>query len=251
MPGRVEIALLGVLIRNDTRLGRPPDRKTGVIPSHTALAFRRVKRGDQVERLRIFFEGQKAVCKATRHVHHAAVLGAELGAEALPKTRRARPQIEDRVPQRAAHTAHDLHLRRLAQLVMHAAQRALVFAQRVVDLHKAGIESSCREFPLAIDAGKKTAVVFAFVELDDKGPVERCRHKSHGISQAVFRCGSPATLSRRWRRVRNRTNWSPSKSRAEKPCARYRASSSSIPAASVYSSRKSGKSIPSLVKSTR
>ena len=44
MPGRVEIALSRVLVRDDAGLGRPPDRKARVVPAHAALAVRGVER---------------------------------------------------------------------------------------------------------------------------------------------------------------------------------------------------------------
>src|SRR6516225_701254 len=112
MPGRVEIALLRILVRDHPRLGRPAYPEARVVPAHTALALRGVESRDEVERLGILFERQETVGKAARHIHHAPVLGAELGAKALPETRRPRPQIEDRIPQRAAHAAHHLHFRR-------------------------------------------------------------------------------------------------------------------------------------------
>src|SRR5438093_6490946 len=98
MPGRVEIALSRVLVRDDARRGRPTDRKARVVPAHTALAVWGIERRDKVECLGILRECEEAVGKAARHVHHPTVLGTELGAEAVAERRRRRAQVEYRVP---------------------------------------------------------------------------------------------------------------------------------------------------------
>src|SRR5260370_41512551 len=99
MPGRVEIALVPVLVGNDQGLGRPAYREARVVPSDAALAIGGIEGRDQIERLDILGQRQKAVGEAARYVHHAPIAGAELGAEALAEAGRARAQIEDRVPQ--------------------------------------------------------------------------------------------------------------------------------------------------------
>src|SRR6266478_4621257 len=102
---------------------------------------------------------------------------------------------------------------------MHAAQPTLVLAQRVVDLHEAGIEASCRELAFAEHAGEKAALVLALVELDDNRSGKRGRHKSHGSLRRSFaaappspgrgddaRCAAARTARRRNRGARNRAS---------------------------------------------
>src|SRR6516165_10277006 len=74
MPGRVEVALLRVLVRDHLRLRRPAYPEARVVPAHAALALRGVEGRDEVERLGILFERQEAVGKAAGHIHHSAVL---------------------------------------------------------------------------------------------------------------------------------------------------------------------------------
>ena len=66
MPGRVEVALLLILLRDHLRLFRPGYREAGVVPAHTALELRGIERRYEVERLGILFERQKAAGKAAR-----------------------------------------------------------------------------------------------------------------------------------------------------------------------------------------
>src|ERR1700756_400301 len=99
---------------------------------------------------------------------------------------------------------------------MHAPQRALILAQRVVDLHEARIEASIGELAFAKHTRKKTALVLALVELDDDGAGKPGRHESHGSLRPSFavappsldrgddaRCAAARTARRRNRAPRN------------------------------------------------
>src|SRR5439155_13120547 len=159
----------------------------------------------------------------------------ELGAEAPAEAGRARAQIEDPVPQRALDAAHQLYLGRLAELVMHAAQRAAVAAQRIVDLDKAGFESRLTEFALAEQAREKAALVLALVELDDVGAGEgrrdelhaaltRSRSRSRSRAMSAGRGGGARCAAGRICRHRNRLPRSDGRriARAAPPCRRPR-----------------------------
>ena len=97
----------------------------------------------------------------------------------LPKVGESGPQIDDRVPQRAAHAAHDLDLGGVAKLVMHAAQGALGARQRIVHVDEAGFEPGGGKFPFAEHAGEKAAVVAALFQLDHPRVLERRFVKFH------------------------------------------------------------------------
>ena len=62
---------------------------------------------------------------------------------------------------------------------MHAAQRALLRRQRIVDLHKFRDEPGLRELVLAEYAGKEPAIVAALFDLDRIGALQRGRMKLH------------------------------------------------------------------------
>ena len=125
MPGRIEVAIAAVLVRDHGRLAWPRDGESRVVPADAALAFRCIELVDEVERLGIVGQREKAVGEALGHVHHPAVLGRQLGTEALAEGRRALPQVEDRVVERPADAADDLGLGLGGKLVVHAAQRSL------------------------------------------------------------------------------------------------------------------------------
>src|SRR3981081_1457956 len=179
MPGRVEIALVLVLVGNDQRLGRPADREARIVPAHATLAVRRVEGRDQVQRFDILGQRQKAMRETARHIHHVPVLSAELGAETLAEGGRTGPQIEERVPQRALDEADTLNLGRIPQLVVHATQGAAVAAEGIVDLYEMGFQPGFAEFALAEKSREKAALVRALVELDYQGAGERGRHEAH------------------------------------------------------------------------
>jgi hypothetical protein len=128
------------------------------------------------------------MCETAWYIHHVPVLGAEFSAKALAEGRGAGPQIEDRIPQRALDAAHDLYLGRLAQLIVHAAQRATVVAQGVVNLHKVGFEPRLAEFALTEESSEKAALVLALVEFDRIRARERGRDEAHaGLTPSRLR----------------------------------------------------------------
>ena len=51
VPGRIEVAIAAVLLREHGRLARPRDGESRVVPADAALTFRRVELVDEVEGL--------------------------------------------------------------------------------------------------------------------------------------------------------------------------------------------------------
>ena len=100
--------------------------------------------------------------EALGHVHHPAVLGRQLGAEALAEGGRALAQVEDHVVERPADAADELGLGLGGELVVHAAQRPFLGAERVVDLDELGRPAHGRRIPLAEGPGEEAAVVARF-----------------------------------------------------------------------------------------
>ena len=90
-----------------------------------------------------------------------------------------RAQIDDRVPEGAAHAAHHLDLGRRRQLIVQPAQRALPRAQRIVDLDEAGLETVGGKLALAEIAGEEPAVVASLFEIDHAGSIKRRVVKLH------------------------------------------------------------------------
>src|ERR1700730_9143513 len=102
---------------------------------------------------------------------------------------------------------------------MHAAQSAPVLAQRVVDLHEAGIDAGFRELAFAKHAREKTALVLALVELDDSRTGKRGRNETNKSPRPSFaaappspgrgddaRCAAARTARHRNRGPRNRAH---------------------------------------------
>jgi hypothetical protein len=64
---------------------------------------------------------------------------------------------------------------------VHAAQRAALRTQGVVNLHKASDKVVLRELLFAEEAGKKTALIAALLQIDQIGALQGSLCKSHFI----------------------------------------------------------------------
>ena len=82
---------------------------------------------------------------------------------------RTRAQIEDQIVKRTADAADELGLGPGGELVVHAAERPLPGAQRVVDLDEAGDELVRGEFLLAEGSREESAVVAPLFQVDQVG----------------------------------------------------------------------------------
>src|SRR5215469_381829 len=138
--------------------------------------------------------------------------------------------------ERPPDATHELHFRGGRELVVHAPERTLGCAQRVVCLHEVGCEPVASELTLTKGACEEPPVVTALLESDDVGSCERRLAEDHRSSSggiAALASGIAGCLSRlsRLRSIRNRTNCSPSNSFLPKPCSTIRRWSSSMPEA--------------------
>ena len=97
MPGRIEVTMATVFVRNHDWLAWPRDGESRVIPTNASFAFRCVEFVDEVKRLGVVGQCNKAMGKPLGHIHHPPVFGRQLGTKALAEGRRALPQVEDRV----------------------------------------------------------------------------------------------------------------------------------------------------------
>ena len=143
----IEVRPVAVLVRDLGRLDRPSMPNRGSFQRMPRSSFGRVEVAHQIERLGIVGERQDPVREAARRrtssVRFSAVSSAP---NQLPKVGRVRPQVDDGVPQRAADAAHHLHLGGRRELVVHAAQRALLGHSELLICTKSGIEPGCSEF---------------------------------------------------------------------------------------------------------
>ena len=93
MPGRIEIALSLIFIRNDCRRGRPSQPKLRIVIADAALVLWSIKLIDEIECLSIVGKRYKAVRKALG-TYIMRRFRQKVGAEALAKcgrtTRRSR-----------------------------------------------------------------------------------------------------------------------------------------------------------------
>ncbi len=81
--------------------------------------------------------------------------------------------------QRPADATHYLDFRGGRKLVVHAAQRAFLCGEGIVDLQEAGHQTVLRELVFAEEAREKTAVVAALLEVDEMGAGERQGFEFH------------------------------------------------------------------------
>ena len=97
----------------------------------------------------------------------------QLGSEALAERGRALPQIEDEIVKSAADTADELGLGLGSKLIMHAAERPLLGAERIVDLHEPGDKLVGGELLLAEGPGEEAAVIAPLLQVDQVGARDR------------------------------------------------------------------------------
>src|SRR5215211_452011 len=93
------------------------------------------------------------------HVHHLAILGRKRFAEPLAECGGIGPQVENAIPQSAANTSNDFCLGVRRNLIMHAAQRALVDTQRVIHLHKRRSQAGLLKLIAAECAREEPAII--------------------------------------------------------------------------------------------
>ena len=137
MPSRVEVAEILVLFGDHNWLIRPLDPEFRIIPANAALAFWGVEFINQVKCLCIIGQGDKSVRKALGYIHHAAVFSRQVGTKAMAERFRVRSQIDNHVVECATDTSDKLRLSFGGDLIVHAAQRALSDAKRVISLDEA------------------------------------------------------------------------------------------------------------------
>ena len=142
--------------------------------------FRRVKFRDEIKRLGLVRQRHESVRKAFRDVKHRAVFRGQFDGEMFQERRRIRAQVNDGVENRAAQAAENLVLGPGRKLVVQPAQRAAVFAERIVDLDDFVVEAVLLVFAFAEKAREKAALVAAFFEFDDAGAFERGPGEFHG-----------------------------------------------------------------------
>src|SRR5271157_5059232 len=179
VPGWVEVALVGVLIGEHNRSQGPRKAEPGIIPADAPLAFRGVELVDEIKGLGILDQGDEAVPEASGNVHHPAVVGGQLGSETLPEGGRTRAQVEDEIVKCPTDAAHQLGLGSGCKLIVHAAKRALLSAERVVNLDKAGNKLVCSELSFAKGPGEETPVVAPLFQVDQERARDGCRGEDH------------------------------------------------------------------------
>src|SRR5208337_2157011 len=122
VPGWVEVALVGVLIRKHNRSQGPRKIEPGIIPADAPLAFRGVELVDEVEGLGIIGQGNEAVPEAFGEVHHPAVVGGQFGSETLSEGGRTRSQVEDEIVKCPTDATDQLGLGSGCELIVDAAK---------------------------------------------------------------------------------------------------------------------------------
>src|SRR4051794_27565513 len=117
--------------------------------------------------------------EALRHVKRVTAVGIELDAEPCRMRRRAGPEIDDHVVDRAPCAANELRLPMRLPLEMHTAERAALRIARDAALRKLGLEPMLGELVAAPRAGEEAALVLVPLELDDVRAPELGRDELH------------------------------------------------------------------------
>ena len=187
MPSRVPVPQPRILGRDPRRRTWPFDPKLRIIPAHSALGGEFVEVRGQVEEFGIGLKRLYAVGASAWNVNRVAVISGNLERAMLQIGRRPWPQVEHDIEKRSTDTADQLVLGVPTELIVEAAQRSRCAADGVVPLREMGVEARRGEFPLAIGAREKPAVVADLVLYDREGAMDRKRGDLHNKWDTVIK----------------------------------------------------------------
>ena len=140
---------------------------------------RGIKLRHLVENFRAILKRDKSVSKPLRDVKHFMIFHAQHYAHMVFESRRLRSQIYDRIVDRAPRTSYQLHLGKRCYLIVHSAKGAFLPANRNIALDQPRIEALRFELSATPAPSEKSAVVFRFLWVYDKGSLQLCWGENH------------------------------------------------------------------------
>ena len=144
----------------------PLDAEGGVVEAQAALGLRIVEVIALVGKERVVFEYDEPVREAARDVELTSVLGGKDFRDILAVGRRALPDVDRHVPDRAVDHVHQLRLRTRRRLPVESAHHALR-GERLVVLHEVGGNSRLLVALGVIGFAEPSAGIAEAVRLDD------------------------------------------------------------------------------------
>ena len=100
MPGWVEVAMVGIFVRQYDGGKRPAKMELGIVPPNASLTFRSIELVDKVKGLGVISQGDEPVGKAFGNIHHPSVGSGQFGTKAVSESGRALAQIKDQIEER-------------------------------------------------------------------------------------------------------------------------------------------------------
>lgn len=122
--------------------------------------------------------------------------------ERLPASvrRRARPDVDDHIPDGALETTHQLHLAVRLVLIVHAPHGAPTSGEGYAVLRIAGLEPVSRKLLYAESARKEAAAVTPMLQVNQPSALERRPMKLHelqsGLNFKTTLCGPPSGIGK-------------------------------------------------------
>jgi hypothetical protein len=107
------------------------------------------------------------------------ILSTQFDRHPMLERQRIRPQVDNHIINRASGAPHQLGFLQRGRLEMHPAERALLFVEGDAALHEPRVKPMGVEFFLAKRPGKKTALVFHLLRVNNIGTSKFRFRKDH------------------------------------------------------------------------